>query len=100
MIDLPKNNQKRPPKRPFRQKRSISQQTKHLQQEMGNFCVKRIIVKAGIPPPLSEETVCRVLQKAGCKQSRVQRRGNLTNNHLKMRLKFAQKICCKLSPNF
>ena len=30
---------------------------------MGNFCVKRVIVKAGISPSISEETVRRVFAK-------------------------------------
>ena len=32
-----------------------------------NFCVKGVMAKAGIPPSICEETVCRVLQKAGLK---------------------------------
>ena len=51
---------------------------------MGNFCVKRVMVKAGIPPSISEETVRRVLQKAGLKWTRVQRKGILTKNDLKL----------------
>ena len=66
-----KNNQGRPPKPSVRQKRNILRQTKLLQEEMGNFCVKRVMVKAGIPPSISEETVRRVLRKAGLKWARV-----------------------------
>ena len=59
--DLQENNEVRPPKLPFRQKRNILKQSKLLQEEMGNVCVKRVMVKAGIPPSISEETICRVL---------------------------------------
>ena len=88
VVDLRENNQGRPPKLSARQNRNL-QQTKLLQEEMGNFCVKRVMVKAGIPPSISEETVRRVLRKAGLKWARVQRNGILTKNDLKLRLKFA-----------
>ena len=61
VVDLRKNNQGRRPKLSVRQKRNILRQTKLLQEEMGNFCLKRVMVKAGIPPSISEETVRRVL---------------------------------------
>ena len=67
---------------------------------MGNFCVKRVMVKAGIPPSLSEETIRRVLRKAGLKWARVQRKEILTINDLKLRLKFSRKIRRKLPANF
>ena len=67
---------------------------------MGNFCVKRVMVKAGIPPSISEETVRRVLRKAGLKWARVQRKGILTKNDLKLRLKFVRKVHRKLPANF
>ena len=100
VVDLRKNNQGRPPKLSVRQKRNILRQTKLLQEEMGNFCVKRVMVKAGIPPSISEETVRRVLRKAGLKWARVQRKGILTKNDLKLRLKFAKKVRRRLSANF
>ena len=62
---------------------------------MGNFFVKRVAVKAGIPPSNSEETVPRVLRKAGLKWTHLHRKGILTKNDLKLRLKFAGKICRK-----
>ena len=34
------------------------------------FCKKRIIVKAGIPPSISEETIRRLLQKTDLKWTR------------------------------
>ena len=86
VVNLQKNNQGRPPKLSVRQKRNILRQTKLLQEERGNFCVKRVMVKAGIPPSISEETVRRVLRKAGLKWARVQRKGILTKNDLKLRL--------------
>ena len=67
---------------------------------MGNFCVKIVMVKAGIPPSISEETVRRVLQKPGLKCASVQRKGILTKNGLTLKLKFARKVCRKLPAKF
>ena len=58
------------------------------------------MIKAGIPPSISEETVRRVLQKAGLKWARVQRKGILTKNDLKLRLKFTRKVRRKLLANY
>ena len=49
---------------------------------MGNFCVKRVMVKADIPPSIGEETICRVLRKAGLKCTHVQRKEILAKNDL------------------
>ena len=65
MVDLRKNNQGRPPKLSVQRKRNVLRQTKLLQEEMGKFCIKRVMVKAGIPPSISGETVRRVLRKVG-----------------------------------
>ena len=51
--------------------------------------------KAGIPPSISEETVRKVLQKTDLKWTNLQRKGILTENDLKLRVKFAQKVCHK-----
>ena len=51
-------------------------------------------------PSISEEKVRRVLRKAGLKWARVQRKGILTKNDLKLRLKFARKVRRKLPENF
>ena len=67
---------------------------------MGNFCVKRVMVKAGIPPSISEETVRRVLRNAGLIWARDKRKGILTKNDLKLRLNFARKFRRKLPANF
>ena len=60
VVDLRKNNQGRPQKLSVSKKRNILQQTKFSQEEMGNFCVKRVIVKIGIPAFISKERVGRV----------------------------------------
>ena len=57
VVGLQKNNQGRPPKPAVRKKRNILQQTKFSQEEMGNFSVKRVIVKIGISPFISKERV-------------------------------------------
>ena len=99
VVDLRENNQGRPPKLSARQNRNL-QQTKLLQEEMGNFCVKRVMVKAGIPPSISEKTVCKVLRKVSLKWAPFQRKGILTKNDLKLRLKSARKVFHKRSANF
>ena len=53
------------------------------------------MVKAGIPSSVSEETVRKVLQKTDLKWSDFQRKGILTKNNLKLRLKLAPKVCRK-----
>ena len=50
VVDLQINNQGIPPKRSVRKKRNILKQTKLLQEEIGNFCIKRAMVKIGTPP--------------------------------------------------
>ena len=67
---------------------------------MGNYCVKRVMIKTDISSSISEETARRVLRIAGLKWTCVRRKGILTKNDLKLRLKFAQKNRCKLSANF
>ena len=57
VVHLLKNNLGRPRKLSVQQKINILQQTKHLEEEMGNFCVKTIIVKAGILPSIRERAV-------------------------------------------
>ena len=65
---------------------------------MENFLVKNgVMIKAGIPPSISEETVCKVVQKTDLKWTHFQSKGILTKNDLKLRLKFefARKVCHK-----
>ena len=76
--DLQNNNQGRPPKLPVQQKRNILRQTRRLQEEMGNFFVKRVMVEACIPPSISEETV-----RSSAKGFK---------NELKLRLKFVVNV--------
>ena len=42
-------------------------QTKILQEKMGNFCVKKIQVRAGIPPSFSGEIIRRILKNGWIK---------------------------------
>ena len=91
---LRKNNQQRPPKLSVPQKkRNILRQTKRLQEEMGNFFVKkRVLVKASIPSSFSEETVRRILRKIDLKLTHFQRKGIMSKNDLKLRLKFVWEV--------
>ena len=72
----------RSPKLSVQHKKNILWQTKLLQEDIGNFCVKRVMVTAGIPSSISMETVCRVLWKAGLKWTHVQRKGFKTKPEL------------------
>ena len=98
--DKRKQNQGRPTKLSDRQKRNILRQAKVLQEEVGNFSVKRVMVRAGIPPSISTATVRRVMKKAGLKWSHAQKKGVLTKSDLKLRLKFARKVRWKLPKDF
>ena len=49
-----------------RQKRNILRKAKVL-QEVRNFSVKRVMVRAGIPPSIGTVTVRRIMRKAGLK---------------------------------
>ena len=65
---------------------------------MGNVFVKRgVMVKAGIPPSISRETVGNVVQKTDLKWTHFQRKGILNKSELEFRLKFefARKGCHK-----
>ena len=69
---------------------------KNLQEEMRNFLEKtRVMVKVGISPSISKETIRRVLWKTDLKWTHFQRKEILTKNDLKLRLKFARKVCRK-----
>ena len=98
--DKRKQSQGRTIKLLERQKRNILCQAKELQEEVGNFSVKRVMVGASIPPSISTATVRRVMRKAGLKWSYAQKKGVLTKSDLKSRLKFARKVRQKLIKNF
>ena len=51
--------------------------------------------KACIPPSISKETVHKVVQKFDLKWTHFRRKEILTKNDLKLRLKFARKVCRK-----
>ena len=59
------------------------------------FCKKRVMRKACVPPSISEETLRKVVQRSDLKWTHFQRKEILTENDLKLRLKFARKVCRK-----
>ena len=65
-------------KLPVSSKRNILHKIKRLQKKMGNFCVKRVMVKTGIPISIIEEEGRIILCKASLKWTLVQQRGILT----------------------
>ena len=65
---------------------------------MEDFFVKNgVMVKAGMPPSIREETVCKVVQNTDLKWTHFQRKGILIKNDLILRVnfEFAQKVCHK-----
>ena len=100
VLDKRKQNQGRPATLSDRQKRNILRQAKVLQEEVGNFSLKRVMVRAGIPPSISTATVRRVMRKTGLKWSHAQKKGALTKSDLKLRLTFARKVRRKLPKDF
>ena len=71
-------------KLPVSSKRNILHKIKRLQKKMENFCVKRVMVKTGIPISISEEEGRRILWKASLKWTLVQQKGILTPKKLKI----------------
>ena len=99
VLDKWKQNPRRPAKLSDRQKRNILRQAKVLQEEVGNFSVKRVMMSADIRPSISTATV-RVMRKAPLKWTHTQKKRVLTKSDLKLRLRFAQKVRRKLSKGF
>ena len=99
VLDKWKQNPRRPTKLSDRQKRNILRQAKVLQEEVGNFSVKRVMMSADIRPSISTATV-RVMRKAPLKWTHTQKKRVLTKSDLKLRLRFAQKVRRKLSKGF
>ena len=100
VLDKRKQNQGRSTKLSDRQKRNILRQVKVSDEEVGTFSLKKVRVRDGIPPSICTATVCRVLRNAGLKRSHAQRKGMLTKNDVKLRLKVAQKVRWKLPKDF
>ena len=93
---LRKNNQERPPKLSFWQKRNTLRQTynKCLREEMGNFLVKRNNGKSKYSNPLARRQFVEFCKrKTELQWTHFQRKGILTKNHVKLRLNFARKVC-------
>ena len=80
VLDKRKQNQGIPTKLSDRQKRNILCQAKVLQEKVGNFDVKRVMVSGDIPPTISTAAVRRVVRKAGLKWSHAQKKAELTKS--------------------
>eukprot|EP00794_Sanderia_malayensis_P017212 gene17212-18933_t len=70
-----------------------------LRRDYGYFTTKRLKVFAGVSPDISDETVRRVLRKAGFKYSHSRKKGVLSRKDLKLRYEFAKKIRRSLTPS-
>ena len=100
ILDKRKQNQGRTTNFWDRQKRNILRRAKVMQEEVGNFSVKRVMVRAVIPPSVSTETVRRVMRKAELKWSHTLKKGVLTKSDLSLRFKFARKVRRRLPKEF
>lgn len=83
VVDKRKENKKRQPKLPVRQKRNILCQIKILQGESKK-------VRAGSQTSVSDETVCRVLKKVEIGWRHAQKK-----NNDKKKFETANEICSK-----
>ena len=95
-----KQNQGRPRKLLDRQRRNILHQAKVLQEKVGNFIVRRVMVRTVTPPSISTSTVRKVIRKEGLKWSYDQKKKVLTKSNLKLRWKFSRKIRRQLPKDF
>ena len=100
ILDKRKQNQGRTKSFWDRKKRNILHRAKVMQEEVGNFSVKRVMVGAVIPPSVSTETVRRVMRKTELKWSHTLKKGVLTKSDLSLRLKFARKVRRRLPKDF
>ena len=91
-IDKRKQNKGRPTKLTDRDRRNVLRQVEVLRNSCGYFTTKRIKTSAGISPEVSDETVRRVLRKAGYKYTHSRKKGVLKRKDTKLRLEFAQKV--------
>lgn len=87
VVDKRKENQKRQPKLPVRQKRNILRQIKILQEESKK-------VRAGSQTSVSDETVCRVLKKVEIRWRHAQKK-----NTDKKKSETSNEICLKSLAN-
>ena len=72
-----------------RQKRNILRQPNVHQEAVGNFSVKRVMLKSGIRLSVSAATVRKVMRKIGLKWIHAQKKGVPIKSDLKLILKFA-----------
>ena len=67
---------------------------------MGNLNVKRVMVRAGIPPSVSTAKVGSVMRKGEIKWSHAHKKEVQTKSDLNLRLKFAGAVRQKLPKDF
>ena len=96
--DRRKGNSGRLPKITPRNRRKILRQIPKLRKAYGiNYGIKELRTYASIPTEISDRTIRRVLYKAGYKDRPARRKGILTENDLKRRLKFAREASKNMS---
>ena len=83
----------RPGKLDARKKRILLREIPKLRKSEGKLTVKRLMQQAGVSArDVSFRTVQRFLHSQGYKYLQARQKGLLTDNDLKKRLRFAQKI--------
>ena len=81
----------RKPKLSLRDERSIIRSLHYVRKQDGNFTSKRIKLCSGVSS-IHDRTVRRVVNKYGYHYRQARRKGLLTENDLKLRMKFAEDI--------
>ena len=85
------NNKKRrkPSKLTRRERRSILREILKIGESVGSFTTKRLRASAGVQKNVSDQTVRRFLDSSGYHSFHCRKKGLLTQNELRLRLKFA-----------
>lgn len=85
-------NKGRPQVLDERDKRCIIRELPRLRQEHGRYTIKRILLHTGLEDKVSRRTASRFLNTQGLRYLHTRKKGLMTINDLKRRVKFAQQV--------
>ena len=93
MVHINTNKKReRPSKLTSRKRRSILCGIPKLWESVISFTIKRLRASAGVQRNAFDQTVRRFLHSSGYHFFHSRKKGLLTQNHLRLRLKFARKV--------
>lgn len=92
VLDKRKNNKGRPKLLTDRDKRLIMRQVQILRKRNVNFTARRLKINAGLSLNVSDQTIRRVLHENNMHYRHSAKKGVLSRDDLKKRLKFARKV--------